>query len=58
MATRDMDVAARGAQIRRVALVVLHVARTLEPGQVVLTFEPPWTKDMMTEEAKLELGFL
>ncbi len=25
---------------------------------VHLTFDPPWTKDMMTEEAKLELGFL
>ena len=25
---------------------------------VHLTFDPPWAKDMMTEEAKLELGFL
>jgi FeS assembly SUF system protein len=25
---------------------------------VNLTFDPPWTKDMMSEEAKLELGFL
>ena len=25
---------------------------------VHLTFDPPWTRDMMTEEAKLELGFL
>ncbi|HEY6900221.1 MAG TPA: DUF59 domain-containing protein [Puia sp.] len=25
---------------------------------VQLTFDPPWNKDMMTEEAKLELGFL
>ncbi|HEY4287373.1 MAG TPA: DUF59 domain-containing protein [Puia sp.] len=24
---------------------------------VQLTFDPPWTKEMMTEEAKLELGF-
>jgi FeS assembly SUF system protein len=23
-----------------------------------LTFDPPWTKEMMSEEAKLELGFL
>lgn len=23
-----------------------------------LTFEPPWDQDMITEEAKLELGFL
>lgn len=25
---------------------------------VELTFDPPWTKNMMSEEAKLELGFL
>lgn len=25
---------------------------------VVLTFDPPWDKDMMSEEAKLELGFM
>ncbi len=25
---------------------------------VQLTFDPPWTKEMMSEEAKLELGFL
>ncbi|QBQ42310.1 metal-sulfur cluster assembly factor [Sphingobacterium psychroaquaticum] len=25
---------------------------------VELTFDPPWTKDLMSEEAKLELGFL
>lgn len=26
--------------------------------QVNIVFEPEWTKDMMSEEAKLELGFL
>jgi FeS assembly SUF system protein len=26
--------------------------------QVDLTFNPPWDKSMMTEQAKLELGFL
>ena len=25
---------------------------------VMLTFDPPWNKEMMSEEAKLELGFL
>lgn len=25
---------------------------------LILTFEPPWTKDMMTDEAKLELGMM
>jgi len=27
-------------------------------AEVEITFDPPWTKDMMSEEAKLELGFL
>jgi len=26
--------------------------------EVEITFEPTWTKDMMSEEAKLELGML
>ena len=26
--------------------------------KVNLTFNPPWSKDLMSEEAKLELGFL
>jgi len=25
---------------------------------LILTFDPPWDKSMMTEEAKLDLGFL
>ena len=27
-------------------------------AKVELTFDPPWTRDLMSEEAKLELGFL
>ena len=27
-------------------------------GEVEITFDPPWTQDLMSEEAKLELGFL
>jgi len=27
-------------------------------AKVEITFEPPWDKDMMSEEAQLELGFL
>ena len=27
-------------------------------AKVELTFDPPWTKDLMSEEAKLELGML
>ena len=30
----------------------------IETVNVNLVFEPEWTKDMMSEEAKLELGFL
>ena len=30
----------------------------VKAAQVNLVFEPEWDKDMMTEEAKLELGFL
>jgi metal-sulfur cluster biosynthetic enzyme len=26
--------------------------------EVELTFDPPWDKDMMSEEAMLDLGFL
>ena len=26
--------------------------------EVEMTFDPPWTKELMSEEAKLELGFL
>ena len=26
--------------------------------EVEITFDPPWRKDLMSEEAKLELGFL
>ncbi|MRI00989.1 SUF system Fe-S cluster assembly protein [Kriegella sp. EG-1] len=27
-------------------------------AQVEITFDPPWTQELMSEEAKLELGFL
>ena len=30
----------------------------VDDAKVELTFEPPWTRDLMSEEAKLELGFL
>lgn len=26
--------------------------------EVILTFDPPWDRNMLSEEAKLELGFL
>jgi|TARA_B110000211_G_C13926929_1_gene485412 FeS assembly SUF system protein len=30
----------------------------VEVATVEVVFEPPWTKDMISEEARLELGFL
>jgi FeS assembly SUF system protein len=30
----------------------------VKSAEVEIAFEPPWDKDMMSEEAKLELGFL
>ncbi len=30
----------------------------LKGCEIELTFEPPWDKDMMSEEAMLDLGFL
>lgn len=36
----------------------LEAIEGVEDAFVMLTFDPPWTRDMMSEEAKLELGFL
>ena len=30
----------------------------IDNAEVEITFDPMWTQDMMSEEAKLELGFL
>ena len=30
----------------------------VKSAKIELTFEPTWTKEMMSEEAKLDLGFL
>ena len=30
----------------------------VKTAEVEITFDPPWTKDLMSEGAKLELGFL
>ncbi|OYT11992.1 MAG: FeS assembly SUF system protein [Bacteroidetes bacterium 4572_112] len=30
----------------------------ISQSDIVLTFEPPWDKSMMSEEAQLELGYL
>ncbi len=42
-------------------LEVKHKAEEIEEityADIDLTFEPPWTDDMLTDEAKLELGLL
>ena len=36
----------------------LETITGLEKVEVNLVFEPEWDKDMMSEEAKMELGFL
>ena len=36
----------------------VKLLREVSDAKVELTFEPPWTRDLMSEEAKLELGFL
>lgn len=30
----------------------------IKDAEVEITFDPPWTQDLMSEEAKLELGLL
>lgn len=32
--------------------------KEVKGAEVEITFDPTWTQDMMSEEAKLELGFL
>ena len=30
----------------------------IKNAEVEITFDPPWSKDLMSDEAKLELGFM
>jgi len=39
--------------VRQAALAVVNV----QEAEVELVFDPPWDKSMMSEEARLELGF-
>ncbi|MFT5230962.1 MAG: FeS assembly SUF system protein [Planctomycetota bacterium] len=32
--------------------------KDVKDAEVEITFDPPWTQDLMSEEAKLELGML
>jgi FeS assembly SUF system protein len=47
---------AAGEIVHDVQMKVEEIAGIMD-CHVQLTFDPPWTKEMMTEEAKLELGF-
>ena len=38
--------------------VAVKNIKTVKSVEVVVTFDPPWEKNMMSEEAKLELGLL
>lgn len=40
------------------ARIKLESIRELKSVDIRIVFEPEWTKDMMSEEAKLDLGFL
>ena len=36
----------------------VKLVEEVNDAKVELTFDPPWNRDLMSEEAKLELGFL
>lgn len=36
----------------------IELIQGLKNVEVILLFDPPWDKDMMSEEAKFELGFM
>lgn len=36
----------------------VQLVEGVKTARVTITFDPPWDQDMMSEEAKLELGFL
>ena len=36
----------------------IKAIKEVDGATVEITFDPPWGKDMISEEAKLELGFL
>ena len=48
-----------GVVLNEPSIVAKKVHELKDVGQVSikLTFEPPWNKDMMSEDAKLALGF-
>lgn len=45
-------------EIPREIEVKVSAVEDVKDVKVEITFDPPWDKDMMSEEAQLELGFL
>ena len=39
-------------------LIINQTIKGIKSVEVEMTFEPPWTQDLMSDEAKLELGIL
>lgn len=58
----DMTLTAPGCPVAGEMLNMAHKAidavESVESVKVNLVFDPPWDQSMMTEEAKLELGFV
>ena len=55
-----MTLTAPGCPVADVLVDDVHQAAMIDgivAANVELTFEPPWDKSMMSEEARLELGF-
>jgi len=62
--TVDIDMTLTAPNCPAVDFIVEDVKMKVESipditeARINIVFDPPWDKDMMTEEAKLELGFL
>jgi metal-sulfur cluster biosynthetic enzyme len=44
--------------IKENMIEVLTDDGTVKNVEIELTFDPPWTPEMMTDSAKMEIGFL
>lgn len=62
--TVDIDMTLTAPNCPAVDFIVEDVKMKVEgvegvtEARINIVFDPPWDKDMMTEEAKLELGYL
>ena len=60
--TIDMTLTAAGCPMADFILedvkMKVESVEGITEARVNIVFDPPWDKDMMTEEAKLELGYL